>query len=371
MNKEQFFKYALLPVGQLLEVISEQCHAVRRPRRRAKGQWVTQLAEMQDALGMVAYEVLTSPEPRPLEGLVHELMRIERALVSDVEQQGKKKLVPWVTWTMPVDARDALVNLWLLLGYVPSERGAWLNARASHDCPLFEGSRFSRWRTLVRNLDPAGTMKERGYPEALVQLAMRLGSDPGRKQAPLLWQAVFANTVSSTGQRLVRLPVGITVSSLPTGLVAVKATLDQQATLQQLAPDVYAQWQGLGQCRAALGLVLPEVPASKVVETDYPSVAQTVTELQAWQQALKAEVEMFATRIETVSREHARQTLEAKLQSLLTPGELNLLGEVDLAKLVSAKATANSGKAKGATKARASANTTGVPRAKSDTSRVR
>jgi hypothetical protein len=329
--KEAFFQEHLVPTGQLAELYMEKV------KKHCKWDHHKLSQMLFDNLGLVSIFAISPATPSDKKlfsamsvQLEHLKSTLKEGLLKlNVKKPDSSHTSAFRSQAMGLAGRikPQLEALRTCMGFSDTKRGVWLDALVEKPTALTRKGRYSKWRTLVRNMDFQLNMASMGL--ATVAEDVSLGSAQGREELPELWRNLFrsgvetsTSTADTTEETASYLPAGITVQSNHVGALAVSAKFDPNRVLKKLLAEV-----------STVGAALPAELKERLVCVEftalcgYRDLPATVAEAVQWRANLTAQAEETGTLIVAVHKQGKLAQARAKLQQTLSEEDLALLAE--------------------------------------------
>jgi hypothetical protein len=333
--KEAFFHDYLVPTGQVAEIYLHQVKKLCSWHHKELSSLLF------DNLGLVstfAISPATRADKKLFQSLTTQVECLQSVLKADLQhvntaKPDHKQLTAFRSAANTLAGRLKLhvTTLHTCMKFSDDSRGAWLARLAQEPTPLTRQGRYSKWRTLVRNMDFQVNMALQGL--AALASDMPLGSHQGREEVPELWRTLFHSDVatatapSTADAASDYLPAGVTVQSNSVGALAVSCRFDPKKVLKKLL--------------AAVGADAPLPPdiTERLVAVDYTAVCgykeltATVDEAIEWKTNMVQQAEETSQMVVTWQEKDKLAKARAKLQQSLSAEELALLAKSGVLKL--------------------------------------
>jgi hypothetical protein len=335
--KEVFFQEQLVPTGQLAELYLEKV------KKHCKWEHHKLSQMLFDNLGLVS--IFAISPATPADKKLFSAMSVQLEHLKSTLKEGLLKLnvkKPDSSHTSAFRSQvlglagriePQLEALRTCMQFSDTKRGVWLDSLVEKPTALTQKGRYSKWRTLVRNMDFQMNMAGMGL--ATVAEDVSLGSSQGREELPELWRSLFRSGVDSSAPAADTaedsssyLPAGITVQSNHVGALAVSAKFDPNRVLKKLLAEV-----------STVGTPLPAELKERLVSVEftalcgYKDLPATVAEAIQWRANLTAQAEETGTLIVAFQKMGKLAQARAKLQQTLSEEDLALLAEAGDLKL--------------------------------------
>lgn len=355
--KEAFFRNALVPTGQMLELALLIARRIHQGGTRTTPHYGIVGNVLRDTLNMVSVWAV-NPASTDLQQVEQSLAEFREMLCAVFREAGgsqgpmllglfrerapalssvtlKKLTHEHVSATARLLALQEV--LLLQIGCVDSQRHQWIRGQLAVSTPLTRGGRMNRWRTFVRNGSWEVTLGLLGVsalvrPDELV--ANCWGTNVGVTYAKELWQETF-NTWNPTAaaapeeseELSAKLPAGVRVTSTPTGTLEVTACFVPGSLLT----------------KEQLSLITPRMRmhvdlASLLVSQDFSRtcsfllLADAVAEAQAWLTERRATADSVCDTFKAFEQERRRELVIAKFRKTFSLEEQQLLESIYAAK---------------------------------------
>lgn len=351
--KEVFFREQLVPAGQLaelyLEKVKKHCSWVHHG--------LSQL--LFDNLGLVSIFAISPATPadkKLFSAMSVQLDHLKSTLKEDLLTLNVKKPDSTHSSAFRFQVKD-LANrikpqieaLRTCMQFSDEKRGRWMDHLVEKPTPLTQKGRYSKWRTLVRNMDFQLNMNAMGL--GTVAADVSLGSAQGREELPELWRTLFHSGAGATaveaapGDNPGYLPTGITVQSNNVGALVVSAKFDPKKALKKLLAEA-----------SAIGIPLSAEINERLVPVELSSVCgytelpATVAEAIQWKANLLKQADETGAMIVAFQKSSKLEQARARLQQTLSEEDLQLLAEAGDLKFGTMPATKRPAKKPAATK---------------------
>jgi len=328
--KEVFFQEQLVPTGQLAELYMEKV------KKHCKWDHHKLSQLLFDNLGLVSIFAISPATPsdkKLFSAMSVQLEHLKSMLKEGLLKLNFKKLDSTHTSAFRSQAmglagriQPQLDALRTCMQFSDEKRGAWLNPLVEKPTALTQKGRYSKWRTLVRNMDFQLNMAAMGL--ATVADDVSLGSAQGRDELPELWRSLFRAGVdtssadASPGDNPSYLPTGITVQSNNVGALAVSAKFDPKRVLKKQLAEA-----------TAVGIPLSAEINERLVSVElttlcgYNDLPATVAEAIQWKANLTKQAEETGEMIAAFQKSSKLEKARARLQQTLSAEDMQLLAE--------------------------------------------
>lgn len=330
LSKETVFRDALIPAGQLAElVLVEQASATFRSRRNES------LAQhLLEPLNLASLYITDPQNKADLTSLNTALRDYAKVLAQTLQlkmgrksEAEKKKLFNAAIVTLGASIKPLINQLYSVMGYSPARRSVWMDKHTAVQTELNKGGRANKWRTFVRNTPLSQVAAD--YKLTGPMVARNLGSDVGKQKLPQLWRDVFgvqAVETQNIEDSVARLPSNVNVASTDAGLLKVTASFNPKLYLVRDKKDTTP----ITSLPDAIQDTLE--PKSFHFECSYLTLAATVQKMEDLLAAEKEKTKEVQAAYDLWLSGTRVAALKAKLAKTFTKEELALLGVAEAVK---------------------------------------